>query len=49
MNSGSIKDRVLIDDRPKETNGKHFRDCELDLIVGPNNQVAMVTLVRGIR
>ncbi len=45
MNSGSIKDRVLIDDRPKENNGKHFRDWELDLIVGPNNQVAMVTLV----
>ena len=44
-NSGPIKDRVFIDDRPKEANGERFGDWELDLIVGPNNQGAMVTLV----
>ena len=43
--SGPIKDRVFIDDRPKEANGERFGDWELDLIVGPNNQGAMVTLV----
>lgn len=44
-NAGPIKDRVFIDDRPKEANGERFGDWELDLIVGPNNQGAMVTLV----
>lgn len=44
-NAGPIKDRVFIDDRPKEANGERFEDWELDFIVGPNNQGAMVTLV----
>ena len=44
-NAGPIKDRVFIDDRPKEANGERFGDWELDLIVGPNTQGAMVTLV----
>lgn len=39
-----IKDRVSIDERPKEADGKRFGDWEMDLIVDQNNQNAMVTL-----
>lgn len=43
--SSPIKDRVSIDERPVEANGSRFGDWEMDLIVGPNNQDAMLTLV----
>ena len=43
--TGPIKDRVSIEERPAEVNGKRFGDWELDLIVGQNNKDAMVTLV----
>ena len=34
-----------IHDRPIEADGKRFGDLEMDTIVGPNNQQAIVTLV----
>ena len=40
-----IPDRVGIEERPKEDDGKRFGDFEMDTIVGPNNQQAIVTLV----
>ncbi len=40
-----IKDRVSIDERPSDANGKRFGDWEMDLIVGANNKGAMGTLV----
>lgn len=40
-----IKDRVSIDERPIEADGKRFGDWEMDLIVGAGNKGAMVTLV----
>lgn len=40
-----IPDRVGIEERPKEADGKRFGDFEMDTIVGPNNQQAIVTLV----
>ena len=39
-----IKDRVSIDERPKEADGSRFGDWEMDLIVGPRNKDAMLTL-----
>lgn len=42
----SIKDRVFIDQRPDIINNKErFGDWEIDLIVGPNNKGAILTLV----
>lgn len=40
-----IKDRVSIEERPIEADGKRFGDWEMDLIVGAGNKGAMVTLV----
>lgn len=40
-----IPDRKSIHDRPIEADGKRFGDLEMDTIVGPNNQQAIVTLV----
>ena len=40
-----IKERVSIDERPIEADGKRFGDWEMDLIVGAGNKGAMVTLV----
>ena len=40
-----IPNRVGIEERPKEVDGKRFGDFEMDTIVGPNNQQAIVTLV----
>lgn len=39
-----IKDRVSIDERPDEADGTRFGDWEMDLIVGPRNEDAMLTL-----
>ena len=41
----TIKNRVSIDDRPKEADGKRFGDFEMDTIVGKGNHGAIVTLV----
>lgn len=38
-------DRRSIHDRPIEADGKRFGDLEMDTIVEPNNQQAIVTLV----
>lgn len=43
--AGPIKDKISIDERPVEAYGKRFGDWELNLIVGPNNKDATVTLV----
>ena len=40
-----IKGRVSIDERPPDADGRRFGDWEMDLIVGPGNKDAMVTLV----
>lgn len=40
-----IKNRVGIEERPKEADGTRFGDWEMDLIVGAGNKGAMVTLV----
>lgn len=40
-----ITNRKSIHDRPAEADGKRFGDLEMDTIVGPNNQQAIVTLV----
>lgn len=40
-----IKDRTSIDQRPEKADGKRFGDWEMDLIVGPGNKDAMLTLV----
>lgn len=40
-----IPDRVGIEERPKEADGNRFGDFEMDTIVGPNNQQAIVTIV----
>ena len=40
-----IPDRVGIEERPEEADGKRFGDFEMDTIVGPNNQHAIVTIV----
>ena len=40
-----IHDRRSIHDRPIEADGKRFGDLEMDTIVEPNNQQAIVTLV----
>jgi len=42
----TIKNRVFIDQRPEEINGKQrYGDWEIDTIVGKNNKGAIVTLV----
>ena len=41
----AIKDRKMIDFRPKEANRKRFGDWEMDCIVGPENKGAILTLV----
>ena len=41
----SIPNRTSISERPVEADGKRFGDFEMDTIVGPNNQQAIVTLV----
>lgn len=40
-----IPDRVGIEERPEEADGKRLGDFEMDTIVGPNNQHAIVTIV----
>lgn len=40
-----IKGRISIEQRSKYANGKRFGDWEMDLIVGPENKGAMLTLV----
>ena len=40
-----IKNRVGIEERPAEADGTRFGDWELDLIVGPGNKGAKLTLV----
>lgn len=40
-----IPDRVGIEERPGEADGNRFGDFEMDTIVGPNNQQAIVTIV----
>lgn len=40
-----IINRKSIQERPAEADGKRFGDLEMDTIVGPNNQQAIVTLV----
>lgn len=40
----SIPNRVGIDQRPKEADGKRFGDFEMDTIVGRNNHGAIVTI-----
>lgn len=40
-----IYDRRSIHDRPIEADGKRFGGLEMDTIVEPNNQQAIVTLV----
>ena len=40
-----IINRKSIHERPAEADGKRFVDLEMDTIVGPNNQQAIVTLV----
>lgn len=41
----NIPNRKSIHDRPTEADGRRFGDLEMDTIVGPNNQQAIVTLV----
>lgn len=41
----SIPNRVSIDERPKEADGKRFGDFEMDTIVGKNNHGAIVTII----
>ena len=40
----SIPNRVSIDERPKEADGKRFGDFEMDTIVGKNSYGAIVTI-----
>ena len=40
-----IKDHTSIDERPPEADGTRCGDREMDLIVGADNRMAMVTLV----
>lgn len=40
-----IKDRLSIHQRPKEADGTRFGDIEMDLIVGRNNQEAILTMI----
>ena len=40
-----IINRKSIHERPAEADGKRFGDLEMDTIVGPNNQQAIVTMV----
>ena len=40
-----IKNRVGIEERPAEADGTRFGDWEMDLIVGPGNKGAKLTLV----
>lgn len=40
-----IKNRIGIEKRPIEADGTRFGDWEMDLIVGPNNKGAKLTLV----
>ena len=40
-----IINRKSIHERPAEADGKRFGDLEMDTIVGPNNQQAIVTLI----
>lgn len=40
-----IPNRVGIDKRPKEADGKRFGDFEMDTIVGPKNCGAIVTII----
>lgn len=40
-----IKDRISIDERSSFADGTRFGDWEMDLIVGPKNKDAMLTLV----
>lgn len=44
-NSISIKDRVSIEERPPEVDGRRFGDFEMDTIVGKNGQGAILTIV----
>jgi IS30 family transposase len=41
----SIPNRVSIDERPKEADGKRFGDFEMDTIVGKDNHGAIVTII----
>ena len=41
----NIPGRVSIHERPAEADGKRFGDLEMDTIVGPNNQQAIVTII----
>lgn len=41
----AIKDRKMIDLRPKEADGRRFGDWEMDCIVGPQNKGVILTLV----
>jgi IS30 family transposase len=41
----NIPDRVSIHERPAEADGRRFGDLEMDTIVGPNNQHAIVTVI----
>lgn len=43
--STPIKNRVGIEERPAEADGTRFGDWEMDLIVGPGNKGAKLTLV----
>lgn len=44
-NSIPIKDRVCIEERPPEVDGRRFGDFELDTIVGKNGQGTILTIV----
>ena len=39
-----LLNRISIDQRPPEVDGKRFGDWEMDTIVGPNNKGAIVRL-----
>ena len=41
----NIPGRISIHERPAEADGKRFGDLEMDTIVGPNNQQAIVTII----
>ena len=41
----NIPGRVSIHERPTEADGRRFGDLEMDTIVGPNNQQAIVTII----
>ena len=41
----NIPGRISIHERPAEADGRRFGDLEMDTIVGPNNQQAIVTII----